>query len=42
MVIIILPCFVLVCVYLLSFTRANFVIGPWAFELAQKQIRIEL
>jgi hypothetical protein len=28
--------------YLLSFTRANFVIGPWAVDLAHKQIRIEL
>jgi hypothetical protein len=24
------------CVYLLSFTRANFVIGPWPVELAHK------
>jgi hypothetical protein len=31
-----LPCFVLcVCLYISS-TRANFVIGPWAVELAQK------
>jgi hypothetical protein len=36
MVIIILPCFVLrVCLFI-SFTRANFVIGPWAVQLAQK------
>jgi hypothetical protein len=31
-----------VYVYLLLFTHAHFVIGPWAIELAHKLIRIEL
>jgi hypothetical protein len=31
-----------VYVYLLLFTRAHFVIGPWAVELAHNYIRIEL
>jgi hypothetical protein len=37
MVIIIICLFLyFVYVYLLSFTRAHFVIGPWAVELAHK------
>jgi hypothetical protein len=30
-----LPCFVLCVCFFLSFTRAHFMIGPWAVELAR-------
>jgi hypothetical protein len=36
MVIIILPWLYVMHVYLLLFTRAHFVIGPWAVEMAHK------